>query len=431
MGDLLGRRRLLLAGIVVFAAASVAGGLAPSLRILIAARAVQGAGAAAMMALTMAFVGEIGTKEQTGRYMGLLGTMSAVGTALGPALGGLLIAATGWRSVFLVNLPIGIAAALLVHRYVPGDGPRKKTDHTDFDWFGTFLLAGVLAAYALAMTIGRGHFGKWSIALLAVTAVGGGLFILTESKAAAPLIRLSLIKEPAFRSSLLMSALVSTVMMATLVVGPFYLSLAIRLESGAVGLVLSAGPVVAAFAGFPAGRLSDQIGAHRVTVLGLAGVLLGSAVLVAMPSSLGVFGYLPPVVAMTASYALFQAANNSAAMRDVPSDSRGVVSGMLNLSRNLGLITGTSFMGAVFAFAATTDDITKASPLAVTTGMRATFSTAAVLIGAALLIALTDGKSVRSRTPRNERNACTDAGGAQVRRTGSSSDKNGAPSLRD
>jgi len=103
LGDIIGRRRLLLAGIVVFAMASVVCGFAGTLWLLIAARAAQGIGAAAMMALTMAFVGQTVPKDQTGCAMDLLGTTSAIGTALGPSLGGVLIAAFGWRAIFLIN----------------------------------------------------------------------------------------------------------------------------------------------------------------------------------------------------------------------------------------------------------------------------------------------------------------------------------------
>jgi len=103
LGDITGRRRLLLAGIVLFTVASVLCGVAPTLWLLIAARAVQGLGAAIMMALTMAFVGEAVPKAKTGSAIGLLGTKSAIGTALGPSLGGVLIAEIGWRAIFFVT----------------------------------------------------------------------------------------------------------------------------------------------------------------------------------------------------------------------------------------------------------------------------------------------------------------------------------------
>ena len=121
LGDITGRRRLLLAGIFLFTVASVLCGVAPTLWLLIAARAAQGLGAAIMMALTMAFVGETVPKAKTGSAMGLLGTMSAIGTALGPSLGGVLIAGLGWRAIFLVNVPLGILTFLLAYRYLPVD----------------------------------------------------------------------------------------------------------------------------------------------------------------------------------------------------------------------------------------------------------------------------------------------------------------------
>src|SRR5229473_8549825 len=133
LGDITGRRRLLLAGIVLFTLASVLCGVAPTLWLLVAARAAQGIGAAIMMALTMAFVGETVPKAKTGSAMGLLGTMSAIGTALGPSLGGVLIAGLGWRAIFLVNVPLGILTFLLALRYLPVDRREPKTDRAGFD----------------------------------------------------------------------------------------------------------------------------------------------------------------------------------------------------------------------------------------------------------------------------------------------------------
>src|SRR6266478_10053280 len=156
LGDLIGRRRLLLAGLVLFAAASLLCGVAPTLGLLIAARAAQGLGAAIMMALALALVGETVSKEKTGSAMGLLGTMSAIGTALGPSLGGVLIAGPGWRAIFLVNAPLGLLAFLLAYRTLPVDIRKPKTDRAGFDTVGTLLLATTLGAYALAMTMGRG-----------------------------------------------------------------------------------------------------------------------------------------------------------------------------------------------------------------------------------------------------------------------------------
>jgi MFS family permease len=198
---------------------------------------------------------------------------------------------------------------------------------------------------------------------------------------------LALFRDPALSASLAMSALVSTVLMATLVVGPFYLARGLGLGAAAVGLVLSTGPLVVAFTGVPAGRMVDRFGAQRTIVAGLAAIAAGSVILSALPAAFGIAGYVAPLVVVTAGYALFQAANNTAVMTDVSPDRRGVVSGLLNLSRNLGLITGASAMGAVFALASAATDIATAEPEAVATGMRVTFAVAATLIAVALGIA--------------------------------------------
>jgi EmrB/QacA subfamily drug resistance transporter len=387
LGDIIGRRRLLLAGLALFAAASLICGAAPGLWLLIAARAAQGLGAAVMMALTMALVSETVARERTGSAMGLLGTMSAVGTALGPSIGGVLIAALGWRSIFMVNVPLAILTLLLAYRHLPADRREPPTDRTGFDKFGTLLLALTLAAYALAMTLGRGRFGTFNVALLLAAACGVGLFVRVEATAASPLIRLATFRDATLSAGLAMSMLVSTVMMATLVVGPFYLSLALGLDAALVGIVMSVGPLVAALVGIPAGRVVDRVGAQRMTVLGLIGIAAGSLILAIVPATSGIIGYIAPNVVITASYALFQTANNTDVMTDIPADQRGVRSGMLNLSRHLGLITGASMMGAVFATAAATTDIAAARPDGVANGMQTTFAVAAILIGIAVIVA--------------------------------------------
>ncbi|MGD9851414.1 MAG: MFS transporter [Nitrospirales bacterium] len=388
LGDITGRRRLLLAGIFLYTVASVLCGLAPSLWLLIAGRMVQGLGGAIMMALTLAFVGETVPKAKTGSAMGLLGTMSAIGTALGPSLGGVLIAVSGWQAIFLINVPLGTLAFFLAHRYLPVDRREPKTDRTGFDHVGTLLLALTLAAYALAVTTGRGNFGLFNMALLLAATIGTGLFVLAEARAASPLIRLTVFGDLVLSASLVMSALVTTVVTATLVVGPFYLSGGLGLDTAMVGLVLSAGPLVAAITGVPAGRLADRFGPQRVVIVGLIGMAAGSFLLSMLPATLGISGYIAPIVLITAGYGLFQTANNTAVMNAISPDQRGVISGMLNLSRNLGRITGASVMGAVFAFASAAIDITTAPPEAVATGMRTTFAVAALLIGVTLVIAV-------------------------------------------
>ena len=325
LGDLFGRRCLLLAGIALFGLASAACGMAASLPLLVAARAAQGLGAAAMMALSVAIVGEAVPKTRSGTAMGLLGTMSAVGTALGPSLGGLLLANFGWRALFLVQMPLALAALLLAGAHLPTDrpAPAQRTR-----------------------------------------------------------LRLSLLREGPRLAGLANAALVAAVMMGTFVVGPFHLARAVGLAPAQVGLAMACGPLVAALGGIPAGRLVDRLGAARVGLIGLALMGVGCLALACGPAVLA--AYVAPLAILTAGYSLFQTANNTGLMADVPGDQRGLVSGLMSLARNLGLIAGASGIGAVFALAGGES----AESLAVAHGTHAAFAVAGALVVIASILAV-------------------------------------------
>jgi EmrB/QacA subfamily drug resistance transporter len=392
IGDLFGRRRLLRLGLLLFTAASALCAAAPSLGWLIAARALQGIGGAMMMALAMALAGETVPKERLGRAMGLLGTMSAVGTALGPSLGGLLIDGLGWQAIFLAGVPLG-ALAILLARRLPADRQNRDAARPRFDAVGTLLLALALAAYALGVTLDLGE-AAWI--LLPAAVLAGAAFVAVERRTVSPLIRLSLLRDPALSAGLVMLGLVSAVMMATLVIGPFHLSQALGLDTTLVGLVVAAGPVVVALTASPAGRLADSLGAPRTTILGLLGMALGCALLSVAPLRFGWAGYVLPLLVVTAGYALFQTANNSAVMGGADPERRGLIAGLLHLSRNLGLVTGTAAMGALFLRASGSLDLASAAPASVAQGTSATFAAATAIIVVTLAIAL-GGRALAAR----------------------------------
>ncbi|PYC19351.1 MFS transporter [Pseudomonas jessenii] len=377
LGDGFGRRRLLLIGIGIFTSASLACALAPGLGWVIGARAVQGVGAAMMFALTVALVADAVPKTRAGSAMGLLATMSATGTSLGPSLGGLLMTHVGWQAIFLLNVPLGLLNVWLVYRFLPAD--RAAGPRVTFDYSGSAVLVFTLAAYALAMTL-----EGFTLPLLLASLCGLGLFVVVEKKAEAPLIRLSLFSDRRLSSSLALTLLVTTVMMTTLVVGPFYLSRGLGLSSTVVGLALSVGPLLSAFGGVPAGRLVDRFGARRIVPGALLAMACGCGLLALLPMSLGLPAYLLPIAVVAVGYALFQAANNTGLMAGVRQDQRGVVSAMLGLARNLGLITGAAVMGALFALAA--GNPTQAPATAIASGLHITFGVASALMLTALII---------------------------------------------
>jgi predicted MFS family arabinose efflux permease len=225
-----------------------------------------------------------------------------------------LLATSGWRAVFLVKVPMAVVVLILVAAFVARD------------------------------------------ARVSQPARAQGFDILRNS---------------ALMRGFSASALVATVLMATLVVGPFHLTRGLGLAIGSVGLVMSVGPAAAALSAAPSGRVVARYGTTRVTIGALCGTLAGTLLFALLPRSAGVFGYVGSLVVLTTSYAAFQTANNTAVMLAAGDAQRGVVSGMLNLSRNAGLIAGSSLMGSIYGVA----------------GFRATFAAAAVLILLALVVA--------------------------------------------
>ncbi len=386
LGDVFGRRRILLTGIALFTISSLACAVSPSLTLLVLARAFQGLGAAMMMALTVALATGSISKERTGSAIGVLGTMSAVGTAIGPSIGGLLISRFGWPMIFIINIPVGIANFLLVFRNLPADSRETLTPRSRFDLAGTLLLTMALGAYALSMTVENGQLRELKPLLIILAVSCGAAFLYTESRVVSPLIDLKIFREPALSTGLAASSIVSAVMMSTLVVGPFYLSRSLGLGALDAGIALSVGPLVAAAAGIPAGRIVDRFGSRRMTLAGLSVIATGLVLVVIISPAGGVLGYVIPIALVTGSYALFQAANNTAIMAGADPLRRGVISGVLSLSRNLGLISGSAVLGAIFSFMAGTSAMSTAAAGAVGLGMRATFLACALLIGAALTL---------------------------------------------
>jgi MFS family permease len=383
LGDILGRRALLILGLAVFACASLLCAVAPSLGLLLAGRAAQGVGAAAMTALALALAAKspAGGKT-TGKAMGLIATMSAIGTALGPSAGGALIEAFGWHSIFLINVPLALIAIAGAVRYIPAERGEPKADR-QFDYAGTVLLFVAVTALCLATAL-RHASPAMTAALMIAAALALGLFVRVQRSSRAPLIALSQLGDRGLSTGLALTMLVSMVMMGFLVVGPFYLTGVYGLDLAQAGLALSAGPLTVVVFGIPAGRLADWPGPRRMTAAGLAIVAAGCLLLANVPRSLGVAGFVASFVFLTLGYAVFQTANNAALLGQSNAAGRGTVSGLISLCRNLGLILGASVIGAVFS-AACGADIARADAGALANGMRVTFVSCAAIVALALM----------------------------------------------
>lgn len=398
LGDMIGHRRSLVIGLVVFSGASILCAVAPTLGVLIAGRGLQGIGGAILMAMPLSIAREVVAKDRIGSAMGLFGTMSAIGTALGPSLGGMLIAGSGWRMAFVMLAISGACVLALTLRAIPAAATRSAPPSRRLDWPGAAVLAITLMLYALATMGGTTGLALPRGSLLVLACVALAVFMRIEARAASPLVPLAQLRDRRTAISLTMNLLIATVMMATLVVGPFYLSFGLGMGEVATGLVMAIGPMTAAVSGVPAGRMTDRIGVPATLMLGLIQTTIGLICLAWLPRLLGVVGYGLALMLLTPGFQLFLAANNTAVMLGAVDARRGMLSGLLGLSRNLGFMTGASVMSGLFIALLGPQGISGSTPAGIADAFTTTFLAAAGLSGGALLLAIS-GSHGRPRYP--------------------------------
>lgn len=403
LSDQLGQRTVMLAALLLFAAASALCAIAPTLPLLVGARFVQGLSAAALLTVALALVRDTAAPEKTGQIMGLLGTMSAVGTALGPTLGGILLANGNWRLLFLVLAPVAVTAFALGNRYLPKpSGVVRKAQSFDLPGLGFLSLA--LTGYALAMTMPQSP-GVMKLALMAGAGAALALFAVVEQRVTAPLVDLRMLRDAKLAANLASNVAVAMVMMATLLVAPFYLGTTLGLSQVEIGMAMAVGPLVSMLSGVPAGRSVDRWGATVMSSAGLAAITLGCLALAFLPAIGGLAGYLVAIAIVAPGYQLFQAANNTAVMMDVAQDKRGLISGLLNLSRNIGLVSGASVMGAIFTAASGAESMSSASSGSIAQGLTAVFLFGAGVMAVMVLLQRMANGSSRRLPPGPESSA--------------------------
>ena len=360
-GDLWGRRRLFVGGMVLFTLGSLACGLAPSIYLLIAFRVMQGIGGAAMMPSTLSIIATVFPADKRGAAMGVWGGVSGLASGLGPVLGGIIIqyvtwptVAGSWRWIFLVNIPVGIIGVILALRIVPES--KNPTAVQTLDIPGVGLISASLFCLTFALVEGQkyGWTSATILGLFAGAVVAFGVFYWREHRVRQPLIDFSLFRSLNFAAGNATGLLLSAAMMGAFFTIPIFLQSVLGFSAIKAGLVMAPMSVVIIFAAPIAGVLSDRVGSKWIVAAGMfvlafglgwmAGLVPGVAKISPSTTSLSL---LAPFIISGIGIGLAVAPVTSAVMATAPKERVGNASGVLSTMRQIGSLMGIAILGAV------------------------------------------------------------------------------------
>ncbi|MFI1510534.1 DHA2 family efflux MFS transporter permease subunit [Streptomyces sp. NPDC020597] len=348
LGDLRGPRTLFIAGVTLFTLASIACGLAGTPGLLIATRAVQGLGAAMMVPQTMVLIMAVFPAERRGTAMGVWGSIAGVATLSGPTLGGLLVSTIGWRWIFFINVPIGVAVVVLTFALVPDIRPARA--HR-FDVPG--VLVATAALFCLAFGLQEGERYHWNAGIVALIAGGLALiavFVLHQRRRQndEPLVPFALFRDRNFTVMTAIVALISMALLGLVLPMNIYLQSVLGMSAVQAGLTLAPSPLLSMTTAPFAGRLSDRIGGKNVLLFGL--VVYGTGiclVLLLAGADSSWYTFTLPMAVVGLGTGCLLAPMSSEAMRNVPPQLAGAASGLNNTIRQIGSVLGASVVGAV------------------------------------------------------------------------------------
>lgn len=349
LADLFGQRRIYLFGYLTFTIGSTFCGFSPTIYFLIGARMLQGLGASALMAIGPAVLTTAFRKEEQGQALGILGSVVSAGFLTGPILGGFLVEHLGWRSIFFINLPIGVIGIFLTLKILAKDGPVRKIR---MDLLGAIMF--FLFISSLLFFLNRVSQGLTSLlwGLFLLTFFCFGLFVVAELRSSSPLVDLSLFRKRLFISSLGASFFSFWMSGAHTFVAPFFFQNILGFSPSEVGMLIFPVSLTAMIFAPLGGRFSDRVGARIPATVGLILISLTIFSFTLLKEGISPYHIIWRQVVFGIGIALFNPANNSTIMNSLSRDKVGLASGLLALSRNFGMAIGVAFAEMVIALRA-------------------------------------------------------------------------------
>jgi len=415
LGDIFGRRRMFLIGVVIFALSSATAGFAVNPTDLVISRVVQGVGAALMMPATLSIITDAFPPSERGKAMGTWAGVSGLALAVGPVVGGLLTEHVSWRAIFYLNIPVAIGAVLASLFAVRES--RDTTVGREVDLVGVAALTGALTALILALV--EGNSWGWGsteiVALLVGAAVGLAAFVAIELRVRVPMVEFHLFSDRNFVGAVVVATIVSFSMLGVFFFLALYMQDILRyspLEAGvrflpSTLMIVGLAPV--------AGRLSDRIGPRWLIVAGLL-VIAGSLYSfsgIAVDSTY--LELLPGFMLLGVGIALTMSPMTSAAMNAVPVEKAGIASGVLSMFRMVGGSLGVAVTGAIFQ-GSVGASFAEATPQQFVDALGYAMSVCAVVaaVGAAIGAAAIRSQRGGTRVPAVEAEAAVSPGGEEL-----------------
>jgi EmrB/QacA subfamily drug resistance transporter len=344
LSDLIGRKKVYIAGMVVLGCGALAAGLSPNLEVLFSSRVVQGVGAAMTQGTSMAIITSVFPINERGKAIGLIMITVGVGNVVGPAAGGLAVALFGWRAVFLFTVPLvifGIVTALVVMR---GFTEVRDTAESRFDCLGATLSGAILIVLLLALTTGN-RMGWISVPIVTYLVAGSCMsaaFIWWELKIDNPILDLRLFRRSTFSLGVASQFLTFVGLQSVLFLMPLYLQNILAYSPRTAGLIMAPGAVCMAAMGSISGLLSDRFGWRPFTVGGLVIAVIGLLALSLVSDSTSLWVLIPALILVSSGLATFYSPNTSSVLSAATREQYGAILGFLNLVRNAGNVTSVA-----------------------------------------------------------------------------------------
>ena len=348
LADMWGHKKLYVAGFLGFTASSLLAALSPTIAALIGSRILQGLSASLMMSSASALILEAVPASRRGRSLGITAMAIALASCAGPALGGLLATAFGWKSIFLVNLPVGAAGTLLAARLIARDGAREPGR---FDPLGAVLIVSALAALLLSLDLFSAGAARSLVVwiLLAAAILLAAIFVLVERRAASPLLPMELFSIRAFAAGNLAAAMFYLSLFIMVFLGPYFLQGLRGLSPSASGLMMLPMSAALMVSAPIAGALSDRFDSRWLSCGGMILVAAAEALFGWFAGDTPSWLIIVAFAVIGAGMGAFQTPNNSAVMGSLPAGARGVGGAALATTRNVGMALGEALSAALLA----------------------------------------------------------------------------------